>query len=71
MNVQVTTQWRDMPQLASFDELLTWGGFKNYVDNGHCFQILFINGVFYSGNLASASMTKCPPESILDVSTLQ
>ena len=66
MKITRTTDITDMPDIVTFDELLTWEGYANFVDNGFAYQVLFINGVFYTGRFGDETMRKCSPMAKLD-----
>jgi len=59
-----------MPYTATFDELLSWGGYANYVQSRHSWQYLFVNGVFYTGRRGEEVGRKCGPSAILDKALL-
>jgi len=70
MEITYSTEYHEMPTEATFDELLTWEGYKNYADHGVTFQILFVNGVFYTGHIGDEMMKKCGPLAVCDKNCL-
>lgn len=70
MEVTYFTEYHEMPSEATFDELLSWSGFANYAEMGVTFQILFVNGVYYTGHEGDETMKKCGRLAVCDKNCL-
>jgi hypothetical protein len=61
------TNWEDMPNIMTLDELMVHPLFSNYIEKYGKWQILLSNGVFYTGTIGGDGIAyKCRPESVLD-----